>query len=73
MEPIDELTDNLTSLLESIAECKTSLDMQGRKSLLDALRKMLKATEKLNVQVQALATQQEEEVQRRRPNLYLVE
>ncbi|MFJ3486301.1 hypothetical protein ACIPL1_23300 [Pseudomonas sp. NPDC090202] len=72
MEPIDELTHSLTSLLESIAEHKSGLDPQGRKSLLDALRKLLKATETLNAQVQTL-TRQQAEVQRQRPHLYLVD
>lgn len=75
MEPIDELSLNLTTLLREIAEKRCDLDIEGQKMLLDALRKLLLATEKLNAQLQALARNQpatEPPPLPRRPLLYLV-
>lgn len=75
MEPINELSMNLTTLLQEIAEKRCDLDIEGQKILLDALRKLLIATEKLNIQLQALARNRPAtgpQSQPRRPALYLV-
>jgi hypothetical protein len=75
MEPIHELSMSITTLLHEIAEKRCELDIQGQKLLLDALRKLLIATEKLNVQLQAMAQNQRETEtapQPARAALYLV-
>ncbi|MDH0745445.1 hypothetical protein N5D61_03675 [Pseudomonas sp. GD03842] len=71
MEPIDELTQSLTSLLESIAGSRHDLDIHGQKTLLEALRQLLKATEELNLRMQDIVRQQHQ-AQRSRPALRLV-
>lgn len=71
MEPIDELTQSLTSLLESIAESRHDLDVEGQKTLLDALRQLLKATEELNLRMKDIVRQQTQ-AQLPRPLLRLV-
>jgi hypothetical protein len=66
---------NLTTLLREIAEKRCDLDIEGQKILLDALRKLLIATEKLNIQLHALAKNPpapEPKSLRPRPALYLV-
>jgi hypothetical protein len=75
MEPINELSTNLTTLLQEIAEKQCDLDLQGQKILLEALRKLLIATEKLNVQLHTLARNPPTPARqslRQRPALYLV-
>ncbi|WP_062385847.1 hypothetical protein [Pseudomonas abietaniphila] len=76
MEPINELSMNLTTLLQEMAEKRCDLNIHGQKFLLDALRKLLIATEKLDVQLQAMTRDRPDAAppsRPRRPVLYLVD
>jgi len=72
MEPIDELSTNLTSLLRDIAYRRYELNREGQTVLLDDLRKLMLAAEKLDRQLQALK-KTDTCSPPRRPSLYLVE
>jgi len=72
MEPIDEMSTNLTSLLQDIAHRRYELNREGQKVLLEDLRKLMIATEKLDRQLQALK-KSHTCAPPRRPRLYLVE
>lgn len=71
MGPIEELSQNLTALLEDISGKRDALDRQGQKVLLDSLRRLLIATQNLNIQTQSL-TKLASCPQPGKPALYLV-
>jgi hypothetical protein len=71
MGPIEELSNNLMALLEDISGKKDELDTRGQKVLLDSLRKLLIATQQLNMQIQTL-TKLASCPQPAKPALYLV-
>lgn len=71
MDPIDDLTQNLVSLLKSLADRKDTVGDDGRKKLLDALRKWTISAEKINTQLPALE-QKTPAVSRIKTTLYLV-
>lgn len=51
MDPIDDLTQNLVGLLKSLADRKDTVGDNGRKKLLDALRKWTISAEKISGQL----------------------
>lgn len=54
MEPLEELSHNMATLLEDIAEKRPQLDRQGQKALLESLGNLLLALNALDEQLMVL-------------------